>query len=78
MTCSRFYCRECVIDHDGRLTCASCLQQAIGPQSAKSRQLAFVRTAVLAIIGLFVIWFSFYSLGRALLLLPTNLTEGLQ
>ena len=75
LSCSRFYCRECVVDHEGRLTCASCLKAAIAPRAATTMRLAGVRTAVLAITGFVLIWFSFYSMGRTLLLLPTSFEE---
>ena len=65
--CRRFFCRECVTEHDGRVTCGSCLRKA-APVAGKRRRRF---TPVLAIMGLLTAWFFFYGLGELLVLIPS-------
>ncbi len=76
-SCERFFCRECVTEHDGRLLCAACLRAlfAAAQRPARARRswrkplLAAARVAVLA-FSLFLSWFFFDLLGRKLVSLP--------
>ncbi len=76
-SCERFFCRECVTEHGGRLLCAACLRAlfAVAPRplrpwrSWRKGLLAAARAAVLA-SSLFGAWFFFDLLGRKLVSLP--------
>ncbi len=76
-SCERFYCRECVTEHGGRLLCAACLrgvltraQRPARPRGSwKKPLLAAARVGVLS-LGLFASWFFFHLLGRKLVSLP--------
>ena len=76
-SCERFFCRECVTEHDGRLLCAACLRAllAAAQRPARARRSwrkplrATLRAAVLA-GSLFLSWFFFHALGRKLVSLP--------
>lgn len=61
--CSHSFCRECVVDHDGRLMCASCLQARSGPAAAPSRMRS-LRSLVYAFAGVLAAWIFFYTAGR--------------
>ena len=70
LACGRFYCRECVTEHEGRITCAACLG---GPATARRERRALLgRLATpMALFGALALAFaSFYMTGRALLALP--------
>lgn len=78
--CRRYFCRECVTEHAGRLICASCLKElaASGPRAA-GRLRAAARAlgwAAQCLAGLLIVWTFFYLLGLALQLMPTPFHEG--
>ncbi len=69
--CARYFCRECISEHDGRVICAQCLKKAGDPRVARRRFAVFMQvTAVF--IGGFLLWSSFYLLGKALLTVPSS------
>ena len=73
--CRRFYCRECITEHDDRVICASCLRKIAA--IARIRRGQFAGVGVLACVaGIIIAWFFFYSMGRLLLLTPTRFHEG--
>ena len=74
LECGRDYCRECVVDHHGRLLCRRCLARLATPSGdERGRGLARRIAGLTSIaVGFFVAWLAFYSLGRLLLLLPTG------
>ena len=75
--CERFFCRECVTEHDGRLLCALCLRElfAAAQRPARPRRSwrkplrAAARAGTLA-ASLFLAWFFFHLMGRNLAALP--------
>ena len=68
--CRRYFCRECVTEHDGRVLCAPCLQRLL--QVAKGRrQIWRWGLRSLCSIGSFmVLWLLLYWLGQAFLSVP--------
>jgi len=74
--CGRFYCRECVTDHQGKVLCASCLsrgsEQAHEGAGLRVKLFRFVQVMV----SVALLWFVFYVLGRSLLLLPSVFHKG--
>lgn len=74
--CRRFYCRECVTEHDDRLMCATCLA-GLSELNAKtdSRWRGLIRVGQ-AVAGLAFIWLMFLLLGQALLQTPSQFHEG--
>ncbi len=74
-TCGNYFCRECVTEHAGRMTCARCLVQ---PAVIKPRlQIVPLLTGTLLLgVGLVILWFCFFLAGRVLLAIPTAVHEG--
>jgi hypothetical protein len=73
--CGRFFCRECITEHEDRLICATCLQRLSGPAAAprsSRRWIAYAGPIAFAFTSVIVAWFSFYMLGRFLLTLPSE------
>lgn len=74
--CARFYCRECVTEHEGRVLCAECIEQRM----VKARSRAGLRDALmrafLMFIGFLTAWFFFYYIGQTLLALPDAFHDG--
>jgi len=65
--CRRAWCRECVVDHDGRLVCAACLARLRAPAArgggVRQRTFAAGGMAVTLLLG----WIVFYMAGRLLI-----------
>jgi len=74
--CARFFCRECVTEHEDRLLCAACLRKKTSLQKEKSQPLVFLVRAFQMFIGILLLWIFFYYLGQALLLMPDEFHEG--
>jgi hypothetical protein len=72
--CGRFFCRECVTDHEGKFLCIACLKKA--SSSRTSRSMPVIIRVVTACVGIFVAWAVFYAIGQLLILLPDSFHEG--
>jgi hypothetical protein len=75
-SCGGFFCRECIVEHDGRLLCTSCLaRQAAAKGTARGdwagvrRQLSLGAAALAAVLV-------FYALGSILINVPPDFHEG--
>jgi uncharacterized paraquat-inducible protein A len=72
--CGRSYCRECVVEHEDRIICNSCLAkltQGAAKAARKWSALSIARFAA-AFAGILVAWFVFFSLGRSMLSIPDD------
>jgi hypothetical protein len=75
-SCGEFFCRECIVEHEGRLLCAACLarlrnQAPEGPRSGP----ALGRIATLG-AGCLVLWLAFSLLGALLIRIPPRIADG--
>ena len=71
--CGRSFCRECVTEHQERFICAACLLRLTAAPAKKRRSWPRLLAPLLSAgFGLFLIWFYFYSIGRALLSIPST------
>jgi hypothetical protein len=71
--CGGFFCRECVVDHTGKLVCAVCLAKATAVSALKpKRSWAGVRRKLSVLVGVMVLWVLFYVLGSLLLTIPAE------
>ncbi len=73
--CAKYYCRECIAEHDGRMICARCLKAVEAPRR-KGRFLSVMARTFQLLAGVLVLWLVFFLLGRALLTLPSSFHEG--
>ncbi len=68
--CHKYFCRECVSEHEEQLLCILCLQkQRTSPATLKER-LRPLRLLFRTALTFVLLWLAFYSLGKGLLLLP--------
>src|SRR5258705_3832205 len=65
--CGEFFCRECVVEHDGKLLCATCLARSTAAREKRQHRLAVVRRAASAAAGALMLWLLFYCVGAMLL-----------
>ena len=75
--CSRFYCRECVTEHEGRMICRGCLDELLAAHTKESGGLfSAVRAWMLAGAGYAFAAYVFYQVGRMLLRIPSEFHSG--
>lgn len=65
-TCGRSFCRECLTEHDGRLSCASCLRRSAPVLKTGGAWKKKLGAPAMLIAALFLSWFLFYALGGSL------------
>jgi hypothetical protein len=70
--CGRYYCRECITEHDDRVVCASCLAKITLKQEKSARQWAILPRLALAVVAVAVVFVVILLIGNALLALPNQ------
>ena len=76
LECDRYFCRECITEHEDRLLCSTCLRDST---ASKKKRFTFIGGPVRFlqfVCGLAILWFIFYNLGDLLLKLPSAFHEG--
>jgi hypothetical protein len=74
--CGRFFCRECVAEHEDRVLCAACLRKLARVPLLQRRGFAGVVRFGQCLGGLVLAWFFFYLIGEALLAIPSSFHDG--
>ncbi len=82
--CQRYFCDECITEHDGRLSCAQCLEATraadettlTSEAAGDSRGRRWLTVASQALVGLALCWALYYSLGRLLMAIPADFHDG--
>lgn len=74
--CGRYFCRECVTEHEGRVICAACLRGKSRRPLVRRRWFTGIVRAGQLVAALFVTWLFFRLVGEGLLLLPSSFHEG--
>ena len=74
--CGRFFCRECIAEHAGRVLCAGCLASSEHEGRRRSAALRGLAPAIQFALGLFLIWGCFFYLGQVLMAIPAEFHEG--
>jgi hypothetical protein len=65
--CGRFFCRECVTEHEDRVICADCLPKIARRRGIRRGWFAVAGRMTLCAAGALAVWLYFFVLGRALL-----------
>lgn len=68
--CSRYFCRECVTEHEDRMLCATCFKKEADRSRAKRPPLRGIGRWIQCLVGLLIAWLFFFLLGQVLLMLP--------
>lgn len=74
--CGRFFCRECVTEHEDRLICAVCLRRQVRRPLTQRGWFVMALRCGQVVAAVFVAWLFFRLAGEALLLLPGSFHEG--
>jgi hypothetical protein len=76
LSCNHYFCRECVTEHRGRVLCKACLSKEKGKSIKRKKMPLFIRAALAILIGLFLCYILFYSLGYTLSIIPDKFHQG--
>lgn len=74
--CTRYFCRECVTEHDNRVLCAACLAKLSRVPLLRRPAIVGLLHFIAAACGFLFLWFFFYLIGETLLKLPSSFHEG--
>jgi len=74
--CRRYFCRECVTEHDDRVLCVECLKTIVAGQAPRLSGARRLFRGVLTVAGILMAWLFFYTIGRTLLLIPSAVHDG--
>lgn len=75
-SCARFFCRECVTEHEDRVICSACLKKLARVPLLQRPAFAHLRRTAQCAAGVFLAWFFFYLIAASLVKLPTSFHEG--
>jgi hypothetical protein len=73
--CHRFYCRECVTEHLGRMMCAGCVSLAKDAEAVPRMRSGNAMWIAFAAGGIFLAWLTFYYFGMMLARVPSDFFE---
>ena len=74
--CGRFFCRECVTEHDERVICAACVKKLAGVSFTQRGAFVGVVRVLQLTVSLLFVWACFHLMGRALLAVPGKFHDG--
>ena len=75
-SCERYFCRECVTEHQGRFLCSNCLSMESETSLLAKRKFAALFRILHFGFGGLMIWLAFYLVGYLLLAIPSDFHEG--
>jgi hypothetical protein len=70
--CRRYFCRECVTEHDDRVLCTLCLKQSTSRPHSRGKQMARLVKVVCCAAGFLLAWLFFFLIGDMLTRLPSR------
>ena len=71
-SCARHFCRECAVEHHGRVLCAECLARASAVSASRSRRWAGLGWSTAAAAGVLFGWLAIYYAGALLSRIPAE------
>lgn len=74
--CGRYFCRECITEHDDRVVCAACLKKLTRQTPPRHANLVQLFQLARCVFGILIAWFFFFLIGEGLLKLPATFHEG--
>ena len=74
--CGRFFCRECISEHDERILCTACLGKLVAPAARAPRSFESIFLVGQSLLAVAIIWFFFFLIGRVLVAIPSNFHDG--
>ena len=77
-SCRRFFCGECVTEHDGKLVCAACLGAEVAVRKTETGRFLALHPVSWVQYGLAlaIVWVLFYFFARFLGEIPDAFHDG--
>jgi hypothetical protein len=75
-SCGDFFCRECIVEHEGRLLCTSCLAREAARAGKHADRWVRTRRRLALAAAMLVAGLVFYAMGSMLLSVPPDFHEG--
>jgi hypothetical protein len=75
-SCGGFFCRECIVEHEGRLLCTSCLARVYSSATGRRGNWAGARRQFALAAAVLAAVLVFYGIGSILLNVPPDFHEG--
>jgi hypothetical protein len=70
--CGKYYCRECITEHDDRVICAACLGKLMQKKEKRSQAWDLLPRVGLLLAAFVVVFIIILLAGDALLLIPSE------
>src|SRR5450755_1907426 len=70
--CGRFFCRECITEHDDRVLCASCLAKLSVKKTKGTASWDWVPRLGLACVAAALVFFALLLIGNLLVSIPSH------
>ena len=74
--CGRFFCRECITEHDDKVLCASCLRKRLKPGGQRFHPYQWIFRLGHFSAGIVLLYVIFYYVAQILLALPADFHDG--
>jgi len=74
--CRRFFCRECITEHDDKVLCASCLRKRLKPGMKGFHPSLWIFRLGHFTAGMTLLYVLCYYLAQMLMALPADFHEG--
>ena len=74
--CGRFFCRECVTEHEDKVLCASCLRKRLKAGKHRSHGFQWIFRWAHFFCGVVLLYVLFYYFAQILLALPAAFHDG--
>ena len=74
--CGRFFCRECITEHEDQVLCATCLLKRLKPDRQRYHRHQWVYRWGHFLTGLILLYVLFFYFAQILLSLPIAFHEG--
>jgi hypothetical protein len=74
--CGRFFCRECITEHEDKVLCAACIRGRVEADPKKSQRYRGLIQSGQFLLGFLMMYVMFYYVAEILLAIPTDFHEG--
>jgi hypothetical protein len=74
--CGRFYCRECITEHDDRVLCAACLARLAPAENSRREWWGWLPRVALALLAGLIVFLVLLIIGNLLLSIPSQFHDA--
>ncbi len=74
--CGRFFCRECITEHEDKVLCAVCLRKRLKPAGQHFQRFQWIFRSGYFLAGVVLLYIIFFYFAQMLAALPTEFHGG--